>query len=64
MTKLTLEQIKEMLKPMVLKDVAAAADVEYTSLTRLMSGKLQQPKYEMVMRLGKYLEDKFTTVAG
>lgn len=59
MTKLTLEQIKDMLQSMVLKDVAEAAGVEYTSLTRFVNGKLKDPGYALVSKVGQYLEEKF-----
>ena len=59
-----IESIREVLKDMKLNVVADAAGVNYVTLTRFVNGSTQDPGYEFVFKIAKYLEEKFATVKG
>lgn len=64
MTRLSLEQIKDLLQDINLTKVAEGAGVQYQALTRLANGTADDPSYDLVVKVGKYLEERFAAVKG
>ena len=64
MTKLTLDQIVDLLQVVNLSKVAEESGVSYTTLTRMSKGSIENPSYANVIAIGEYLEKRFTAIKG
>jgi len=63
-TKLSLAQIVDLLQDINLTKVAEGAGVQYHALARLANGTVTDPSYDLVVKVGKYLEERFAAVKG
>lgn len=63
MTKLTLEEIKDMLSVINITQMAKESGIPYVTLTRMAKGSVENPSYHIVMAVGEYLEKRFAAVA-
>ena len=53
---LTIEQVREKLKPMNLKHVSRDANMEYMQIWKLLNNKYASVPYDVVKQLSDYLE--------
>lgn len=55
---MTLEQIKHALNDRNLKEVERQTGIHYVTLSRIRSGKNQNPRYETIRTLVDYLKEQ------
>lgn len=53
---MTIDEIRERLKPFNLKQVAAITGLSHTAVWRFASGKTQRPTWQLVDRLERFVE--------
>ena len=59
---MTLDEIRDKLKPYNIKEVAREINVPYQQLYRISAGTVKNPKIDVYLKLVKYLEGRWLTL--
>lgn len=64
MNTVSLDHVRDLLQDMNLSKIAEGANVNYVTLTRFANGSVNDPGYEFIIKIQKYLHERFGTVRG